>query len=342
LRLLLAVLVGSLLVGCGEAVFQCSSSEDCTGDEGGFCEPNGYCSFDDPMCPSGRRYGAFAGGGLAGTCTPAGDDGTWGEVTGPDPASSSAQGPGSTSSTPTDPGPTTSASASTATTLPVDDSTTGDAGSTQLSSTGREGDASSTGRGAFTLSFGDRSDADHQDVTADTSLVSYDPTLNLGSHPDVHVDGSAGEVGLLRFDVSELPASALVSDVELHVWNVDAVADGVIELFVVAEPWVEGAENFAAGVCNWNDRDTDVPWTTPGAGDGSYVDDVLDTFTPDGEYAEYVLSIPPDLVESWRDDPSDNHGLLFRSTDLTELVWFASREATDESYRPLLVVTYYE
>ncbi len=57
----------------------------------GTCEPNGYCSFDDPECASGRRYGELAGGGLAGLCvndTP--------ETTG----ASSSSGPGTTSVNP--------------------------------------------------------------------------------------------------------------------------------------------------------------------------------------------------------------------------------------------------
>ena len=47
------------------AAFRCSSSDQCTG--GGVCQPNQLCSFSDPACQSGERYGA-ASGDLGGVC----------------------------------------------------------------------------------------------------------------------------------------------------------------------------------------------------------------------------------------------------------------------------------
>jgi cysteine-rich repeat protein len=63
-------IVLSLLAGCvtPAAVFECSTSADCSG---GTCEPDGLCSFADATCDSGRRYGDGSGG-LAGTCVPGG------------------------------------------------------------------------------------------------------------------------------------------------------------------------------------------------------------------------------------------------------------------------------
>lgn len=51
------------------AVFRCSSSDQCTG--AGICQPTGFCSFSDPACSSGQRYG-MASGDLGGVCV--GDD----------------------------------------------------------------------------------------------------------------------------------------------------------------------------------------------------------------------------------------------------------------------------
>jgi hypothetical protein len=47
-----------------------------TGERMGRCQRNGYCSFDDPACPSGQRYGEHAGDGLAGVCVDEVDDPT--------------------------------------------------------------------------------------------------------------------------------------------------------------------------------------------------------------------------------------------------------------------------
>jgi hypothetical protein len=73
------VLLGSLAATLGRKTnaFTCASDEQCSG---GSCEPSGYCSFEDPDCPSGRRYGAHASSDLAKECVPpngetAADDG---------------------------------------------------------------------------------------------------------------------------------------------------------------------------------------------------------------------------------------------------------------------------
>lgn len=47
--------------------YHCTSSAQCDGMPGGYCEATTYCSFTDTACPSGRRYGEF-GGELANTC----------------------------------------------------------------------------------------------------------------------------------------------------------------------------------------------------------------------------------------------------------------------------------
>ncbi|MBA3398048.1 MAG: hypothetical protein H0T89_35815 [Deltaproteobacteria bacterium] len=42
--------------------FECASTGDCASSSGpGVCEPDGFCSFTDASCPSGRRYGDLSG-----------------------------------------------------------------------------------------------------------------------------------------------------------------------------------------------------------------------------------------------------------------------------------------
>lgn len=49
--------------------FECGLDEVCRqGERFGVCEVEGYCSFGDPACPSGRRYADNAGDGLADRC----------------------------------------------------------------------------------------------------------------------------------------------------------------------------------------------------------------------------------------------------------------------------------
>lgn len=58
------------LASCQQAaVFGCDDSEQCRQDSAlGSCEVNGFCSFSDETCPSGRRYSELAGDGLGGLC----------------------------------------------------------------------------------------------------------------------------------------------------------------------------------------------------------------------------------------------------------------------------------
>lgn len=52
-----------------DAVFGCDDDEQCRQDSAlGRCEVNGFCSFSDETCPSGRRYSELAGDGLGGLC----------------------------------------------------------------------------------------------------------------------------------------------------------------------------------------------------------------------------------------------------------------------------------
>lgn len=64
---LVGAAVGTLAAACpSPAAFECIDDGQCGT---GTCQTDvGYCSFDDPECPSGQRFGEHAAGGLAGTC----------------------------------------------------------------------------------------------------------------------------------------------------------------------------------------------------------------------------------------------------------------------------------
>lgn len=63
------IVLGAALSGCQvTGSFACGSSSECrSGSTVGTCEPDGFCSFDDPQCDSGRRYDPSAGA-LGGMC----------------------------------------------------------------------------------------------------------------------------------------------------------------------------------------------------------------------------------------------------------------------------------
>ena len=80
---------------CGSALFVCGGDDDCAGaGAAGVCEAQGWCSFPDESCASGRHFGELAGDGLAGTCVPSADD-----TSGPGTAGSGSTAPGTSAST---------------------------------------------------------------------------------------------------------------------------------------------------------------------------------------------------------------------------------------------------
>lgn len=109
-----ALLVVATACG-GTDPFVCTDDASCSG---GTCQPSGYCSFDDPDCASGQRYGSHAPAHLAGTCVDLGNADTPGEtsVTDSDPSTSlttTSSAMTTNASTPTDPSSEVSSSAMT-------------------------------------------------------------------------------------------------------------------------------------------------------------------------------------------------------------------------------------
>jgi len=96
---------GMIAAACtGSSAFVCTQDAEC---DQGTCQLDvGYCSFPDVACPSGQRFGAFAGDGLANTCVSE-DEGT-GSTSGPATTTTSTSSPLPTATaTATEPDPTT-------------------------------------------------------------------------------------------------------------------------------------------------------------------------------------------------------------------------------------------
>jgi hypothetical protein len=55
------------IAGCSANAFSCQDDSQCGQ---GWCEVQGWCSFPDATCESGRRFGKHSGAGLAGHCVP--------------------------------------------------------------------------------------------------------------------------------------------------------------------------------------------------------------------------------------------------------------------------------
>lgn len=117
--------IAPVLSGCTQPTFQCAEDSACVVEGvAGSCEPNGYCSFPDEECSSGRRFGQEAPAEFAGICVSR--EGSTGE-----------DGPTSTT------GATTTDPATTLPELTSDSSSTGPSSATEGS--GEEDGTSATG-----------------------------------------------------------------------------------------------------------------------------------------------------------------------------------------------------
>jgi hypothetical protein len=104
---LLALLAGASSARC-HRVFTCVDATQCSHDGvAGTCEDDGYCSFPDGECASGRRYGDHAAAGVAGACVPAGDEPPVGTTEAANDGSSAADPTATTSGTGSDDGSST-------------------------------------------------------------------------------------------------------------------------------------------------------------------------------------------------------------------------------------------
>lgn len=63
------------IAGClSDPAYVCSADAQCVSDGAGQCQPNNFCAYDEPACPSGLIYGPHAAASLADTCVEPGGD----------------------------------------------------------------------------------------------------------------------------------------------------------------------------------------------------------------------------------------------------------------------------
>jgi hypothetical protein len=141
--------------------------------------------------------------------------------------------------------------------------------------------------------------------------------------------------GLVKFDISSIPANSEVISATLYLYSYDATqvkgSTGFYGAYPVARDWL-------ATQVTWNIAKTGTSWTAAG-GDSAAA--------PDGTSPKQAVArvwYPFDVtgrIQAWQTDPASNFGWLIKCTDemLRNQDRFHPSEATTATLRPKLVVS---
>lgn len=158
--------------------------------------------------------------------------------------------------------------------------------------------------------------------------------------------------GLIRFDLSSLPAGALITSAKLTMTMTRTITGPEpVSLHAASASWGEGdsivvgegGKGAPAGVgdATWLHRFySDTTWATPG-GDFTSTSSASVLVGGNGSYSWESSGLLND-VRGWATSPLSNFGWVMRGNEGTSTTAkrFATREAMDESTRPVLEVEY--
>ncbi len=203
-------------------------------------------------------------------------------------------------------------------------------------------------------------------AVADTSIYQNHPDDNLGG--TTLVSGTNNQYSdsraLFRFDVSALPANAVVTSVQVSLYVTrqpdpdqhGGPVNSDFSLYRALQNWTEGTGSAVTGSpattgdTTWNDlhyNTTGANWSTPGGQIGTDFANVPSATTSIGNVGLYLWGSSPGLVadvQSWLSSPSTNYGfaLISDSENVAGTARrFASREQPGGGIpAPTLTVTY--
>jgi hypothetical protein len=171
----------------------------------------------------------------------------------------------------------------------------------------------------------------------DTHLYRYAPDQNHCHRDALTLGYKQCYAALLRFDLSLLPADAVVHGADLQLYakgwggsDVTLDAHRVLRLFTACQ-------------ATWNQAMVGQPWGVPGCNDTSSDRSASpeSSVRTGGIHKWYDFDLTV-LVQDWLDGRQANHGVLVRGASplSTGMFYFVSGEADSVDLRPRLVVTY--
>jgi len=193
-----------------------------------------------------------------------------------------------------------------------------------------------------TLSFQDGVEPDASYAgTSDTVLSQSQPNTGFGTSTSLFIDGDEpGGTGndvsaMLRWDITAIPPGSVIESVEITL-EVTNSTSGAYGVYQVLSPWDESQ-------ATWNKPTSATSWQTGGARgalDRSSIELGTASAGSLGSYRFSLNSSGLAVVQSWVDNPGENHGLIIDDSNITNGLDISSREAAVAVARPKLTITY--
>jgi hypothetical protein len=193
----------------------------------------------------------------------------------------------------------------------------------------------SPGAGSTTVAF--QNGTNGYSGATDTKLISSATTTNYGTATSIEIDGSPDYAGLIRWDLSSIPAGKTITAASITV-NITDVSAEIYEIYALRRAWTSSG-------ATWSRATSTVNWTTAGA--NSTTSDrestVLGTMSSSttGLKTFSLNSSGVAKVQSWINTPSSNHGFIIQDyVNNANGLDFSSSEFSTVTSRPKLTVTY--
>ena len=157
------------------------------------------------------------------------------------------------------------------------------------------------------------------------------PNENTNDRDYFIIDGDIVATGVVRFDTSAIPTTAVVMMAEMSLFD-DGDAGMANTVYPLLESWDEATATS-------NQRMTGVAWAGAGATPPSRGATAIGTFTPATANTTYTFPLTTAVVQGWVTTPATNFGVAIATTN-SDGSRFASRERSTASQRPSLRVTF--
>lgn len=190
------------------------------------------------------------------------------------------------------------------------------------------------------------------DTGIDVNLHSAAHTLNSGQHNAIQF--GSYNYGLIRFNISAIPAGATVTDAKLYLGLYEGGGNADIYAVLPAnDGWIEGTGDFDLALEDepcWDAKQADgsggikTAWAGGSNGVGVPGTDItsapIGILTANGQgVGIYAVDLDVDIVQDWIGEDNSNYGILIKPT-VTSPFHIALAEYGTAEYRPKLVVEY--